>query len=297
MYTVFIMKKYNYKKGIPSLIACVAIWGFQPLYWYVCPDIDTVLLMIIRIIWASAFCAAILAFQGKLSELADVFRDRKKLKREIPAAFFLAVDWFVYLWAVNTGKVLEASLGYFILPLVQFTTGALIFKEKLHWQHFVMLGFISIGVVLSTGSFGGVPYVTIILALAFACYAAIKKSLDIDSIVSTSSEILIMLPFAIGYLLISGAGEDLVTELSLAQQLLLVGSGVVTALPMLFYAVSLRNIPLMMCGLFQYFAPSAAILCGRIMGETLTREKLSSFIFIWIGVIMFIIYSFSHKEE
>lgn len=291
------MKKYNYKTGILSIVACVAIWGFQPLYWYICPDIDTMLLMILRIIWASIFCGAILTVQGKLGELMDVFRDKEKLKREIPAAFFLAVDWFVYLWAVNTGKVLEASLGYFILPLVQFMTGALIFKEKVHWQHFVMLGFIIVGIVLSTGSFGGVPYVTIILALAFACYAAIKKSLTIDSIVSTSSEILIMLPFALGYLFVSGAGSGLMSEMSFAQHLLLMGSGAVTAIPMLFYALAVRNLPLMMCGLFQYFSPSAAILCGKIMGESLTREKLISFIFIWIGVAMFIVYSFRHKEE
>ena len=163
------MKKYDYKKGITAIAACVAVWGFQPLYWNACPDIDTVLLMILRIIWASIFCVAILAAQGKLNELLDVFRDKEKLKREIPAAFFLAVDWFVYLWAVNTGRVLEASLGYYILPLIQFMTGALIFKEGLHWQHFIMLGFIIVGIVLSAGSFGGIPYVTITLALAFAC--------------------------------------------------------------------------------------------------------------------------------
>lgn len=290
------MKKYDYKKGIPAIIACVAVWGFQPLYWNACPQVDTMLLMMIRIVWASLFCVAILAFQGKLGELLDVFRDKEKLKREIPAAFFLAVDWFAYLFAVKSGRVLEASLGYYILPLIQFMTGALVFREGLHWQHFIMLGFIIVGIVLSAGSFGGIPYVTITLALAFACYAAIKKSLDIDSIVSTSSEILIMLPFAIGYLLISGAGAE-ASPLNVGQHLLLIGSGAVTAVPMLFFAIAVSNLPLMMCGLFQYFPPSFAIICGKIMGESLTREKLISFLFIWTGVIMFIIYSFRHKEE
>ena len=291
------MKKYDYKKGIPAIALCVTIWGFQPLYWNACPKLDTMLLMILRTIWASVFCLAILAVQGKLGQLADVFRDKQKLKREIPAAFFLAVDWFVYLWAVKSGKVLEASLGYYILPLVQFMTGALIFREKVHWQHFVMLGLIIIGIVLSTDSFGGVPYVTIILALAFACYAAIKKSLDIDSIVSTSAEILIMLPFAVAYLVISGAGIGLISALGFGEHLMLIGAGAVTAVPMLFYAVAVKNIPLMMCGLFQYFPPSFAIICGRIMGEDFTREKLISFLFIWAGVLMYIIFSFRHKEE
>lgn len=290
------MKKYDYKKGIPSIALCVAVWGFQPLYWNVCPQIDTLLLMMIRIVWACVFCVAILACRGKLNELMDVFRDKEKLKREIPAAFFLAVDWFVYLFAVKSGKVLEASLGYYIMPLIQFLTGALIFKEKLHWQHFAMLSFIIVGIVLSSESFGGVPYVTITLALAFACYAAIKKSLDVDSVVSTSAEILIMLPVAAVYLIVSGAGTEL-SGLNIGQHLLLLGSGAVTAVPMLFFAIAVNTLPLMMCGLFQYFPPSLAIICGKILGESLTREKLISFLFIWTGVIMFIIYSFRHKEE
>ena len=291
------MKKYNYKIGIPSIAICVAIWGFQPLYWYVCPHIDNVVLMMLRIVWANVFCICILAATGKLKQLADVFRDKEKLKREIPAAFFLAVDWFMYLWAVRSGKVLEASLGYFILPLVQFMIGALIFREKVHWQHFIMLGLIVIGIVLSTESFGGVPYVTIILALAFAFYAAIKKSLKIDSIVSTSSEILIMLPFALVYLLITGSGFEAMAGLSLGKNLLIVGSGAVATVPMLFYAFAIRDLPLMMCGLFQYFPPSFAIICGKIMGERFTREKLISFLFIWAGIILYIIYSFRHKDE
>ena len=105
-----------------------------------------------------------------------------------------------------------------------------------------------------------------------------------------------MLPFALGYLLISGAGAEL-SSLNVGQHLLLIGSGAVTAVPMLFFAIAVKNLPLMMCGLFQYFPPSFAIICGKIMGESLTREKLISFLFIWAGVIMFIIYSFRHKEE
>ena len=183
------------------MAACFLIWGFQPLYWYmctnVCGEIDTFFLMACRIIWAAVTCLCILKVQGKLPQLWAVFKDKQVLKRELPASVFLFGDWIVYLWAVQNGRVLECSLGYYIQPLVVFALGAVIFKEKMSWRHFIIIGIVVVGIVLSASGFGGVPYVTIALALMFAVYAAIKKSLTIDSIVSTTSEILMMVPVAL----------------------------------------------------------------------------------------------------
>lgn len=289
---------YNYKKGLPPLMLCLLLWGFQPLYWYICPqDTDTVFLMLMRIIWGGLFCTAIVAVQGKLPQLIGVFTDSKKLKREIPAALFLAIDWFVYLFAVKNGKVQQCSLGYYIMPLVQFLFGALIFHEKFHWQYFVMLAFIIAGIVLSVGGFGEVPYVTLILALAFAVYAAIKKSLDIDSIVSTTAEILIMVPFALAYLLISKSSGEAFRGLNATGHLLMLGAGIVTAVPMLLYSTGIKYLPLMMCGLFEYFSPSFSLICSFIMGETFTVRKLLSFILIWCGVGLYIAYLLKNRKR
>lgn len=295
------MQTIDYRRGLPAMAACFLIWGFQPLYWYmctnVCGEIDTFFLMACRIIWAAVTCLCILKVQGKLPQLWAVFKDKQVLKRELPASVFLFGDWIVYLWAVQNGRVLECSLGYYIQPLVVFALGAVIFKEKMSWRHFIIIGIVVVGIVLSASGFGGVPYVTIALALMFAIYAAIKKSLTIDSIVSTTMEIIMMVPVAIVYVLLFRMGDNGMAGVTAVRQLLLMGSGIVTAVPMLFYAVGVRHLPLMTTGICQYLSPTLGILCGMIMGESLSGEKLISFCFIWMGVILYTLNSFYEEKK
>ena len=295
------MQTVNYRKGLPAMAACFLIWGFQPLYWYMCTalcgEIDTFFLMACRITWAAVCCLCILKVQGKLPQLWAVFRDKQVLKREIPASVFLFGDWLVYLWAVQNGRVLECSLGYYIQPLVVFALGALIFKEKLSWRHLVIIAIVIVGIVLSTSGFGGIPYVTIALALMFAVYAAIKKSLTIDSIVSTTSEILMMVPVALLFILLFRMGDNGMGSMTALKQLLMIGGGVITGLPMVFYSMGVRHLPLMTTGICQYVSPSLSIVCGAIMGEALTHEKLVSFLFIWAGVILYVLNTFYEEKQ
>lgn len=281
------MSEVNYRKGLPFMLGCFAVWGFQPLYWYLLDEVDTFFLMACRVFWAAAVSVFMLWVQGKLPLLWAAFRDKQVLRREIPAALFLFGDWFVYLWAVQNGHVLESSLGYYIQPLVVFVLGALIFKEKIHWYHFVALAFVIVGIVLSAGGFGSFPYVTISLAVMFAVYAAIKKSLTIDSVVSTTMEILMLAPFALAYILIFRRGGNGLASVTVLRQLLLIGAGIVTAVPMHLYAVGVKNLPLMTAGICQYISPTLSIFCGMIMGEFITKGKLASFLFIWAGVIFY----------
>ena len=224
------MQTVDYRKGLPAMAACFLIWGFQPLYWYMCTalcgEIDTFFLMACRITWAAVCCLCILKVQGKLPQLWAVFKDKQVLKREIPASVLLFGDWMVYLWAVQNGRVLECSLGYYIQPLVVFALGALIFKEKMSWRHLVIIAIVVVGIALSTSGFGGIPYVTIALALMFAVYAAIKKSLTIDSIVSTTSEILMMVPVALLFILLFRMGDNGMGSMTVLKQLLMIGGGV-----------------------------------------------------------------------
>lgn len=293
------MGEYNYKKGLSAMMCCFLIWGFQPLYWYLCEGMDTFFLLACRIIWAAVFCLLLLKLQGKLPQLKAAFCDKQVLKREIPAALLLFLDWAIYLWAVQNGRVLECSLGYYIQPLVVFTFGAVIFKEKISWRHLVIIAIVVVGIVLSTNGFGGVPYVTISLAVLFAIYAAIKKSLTIDSIVSTTMEIMMMVPLAVLFILFFRMGDNGMASVTFVRQMLLIGSGIVTAAPMLFYAVGVRNLPMMTTGICQYLSPTIGIFCSMIMGELLTREKLVSFYFIWAGVILYVLNMFyeEHKRK
>lgn len=281
------MQEINYKKGIPTLLLCFFIWGFQPLYWYICGEWDTYFLLACRIIWAAVCCLCILWAQGKLPQLLEVFRDKDILKREIPASVFLLADWGVYLWAVQNGRVLECSLGYYIQPIVVFILGAVIFREKVSWRHIVILAVVVVGIVLSTDGFNGIPYVTILLAVCFAIYAAIKRSLRIDSVVSTSAEIVMMVPLALLFILLFRMGDTGMASITPLRQLMLLGAGVVTAMPMVLYSVGVKYLPLMTAGFCQYLSPTLAIVCGMIMGEYLTAEKLRSFYFIWAGVLLY----------
>lgn len=295
------MQTVDYRRGLGAMSVCFLIWGFQPLYWYMvtalCGEMDTFFLMACRIIWAAVACLCILKAQGKLPQLRAVFRDRQVLKREIPASVLLFGDWLVYLWAVRNGRVLECSLGYYIQPLVVFALGALIFREKLSWRHGVIIAIVVVGIVRSTSGFGGVPYVTIALALMFAVYAAIKKSLTIDSIVSTASEILMMVPVALLFVLFFRMGNNGMGSMTVLKQLLMIGGGIVTGLPMVFYAIGVRHLPLMTTGICQYISPTLSLLCGAIMGEALTRDKLISFLFIWAGVILYVLNTVYEEKQ
>lgn len=290
-------RTYNYKKGFSAVAVVYTIWGFQPLYFSLDAQIDTAFLLAARIIWAAVSCLLILMIEGKAAEVLTVFRDRKILKRELPAAVFLFADWALYLYGIRTGRVQECAMGYYIMPLVMIMFGVLIFREKIRWQHLLSLGFIVIGIVLSMKGFGGFPYLTVILALCFSVYSAIKKGLDVEPLVSTAAESLIMAPFAVLYILLFRTSQDGLSGLTFSRQLFLIGSGLVTAVPMVFFARVLSYLPLSLTGILQYVSPTLGIVCSLILGEVLTREKLVSFSFIWVGIIIYSIFELKTSKS
>ncbi len=291
------LNKYDFGRGLPAMAACYLIWGFQPLYYAIYSDIDTVFLLTCRIIWAAVACLIILAVQHKLNLLVRIFRDRKKLVKEIPASVLLLADWSVYLFAVRFGRIMEVSMGYYIMPLVMIFFGALIFKEKIRAIHIAALVAVVIGIILSVEGFGGFPAVTIALSLCFSVYSALKKGLEDDSIVTTTAEILIMLPLAVLTLIIFGRNNGWLSGITFSKQMFLMGSGIVTGLPMVFFAIGVKYIPLSLTGIFQYVSPSIGIICSLILGESFSSEKLLSFVFIWLGVIIYCLYEFRQVRK
>ena len=275
------------RTGFVCIIICYILWGFQPLYWHLDGTFDSMFLMASRSISASLFCLLLLTAQGKLEQFRAVFRDRKVLVREIPAAALLFGDWFVFIWGVQHAQVLECSVGYYIQPLVVFAFGALVFHEKCRAYHFAALALMIAGIVISAAALGALPWVTVSLAVMFAVYAAIKKSLTIDSIVSTSVEILLAAPFMLAYLLIFRRGPGGLAELKPLRALFLLGGGIVTGLPMLLYSVGVRRLKLMTVSIGQYISPTLGVVCSLILRESITREKLWSLAFIWAGILIY----------
>lgn len=289
-----IMKQnYEYKKGVFSIIVTYIFWGCQPLYFVLDKEIDTGFLLACRIVLAGIFCFVILGVKGKLGELFAVFRDPHTRRIEFLATVFLFADWSLYFIAIRVGRVMECAMGYYVMPLVMVFIGAVVYHEKLTGWHFVSFAVILVGICLSTRGFGSFPVMAVLLALSFPIYTAIKKSLRSDYLVNTSAEIIIMAVFAIPYILVFQCGESGLTEFTLSRALFLLGSGLITAVPMVFYAKGLSCLPMVLIGIIDYLGPTLEIVCGKIMGEQLTREKLVSFIFIWIGVAVFIAYELS----
>ena len=273
--------------GFLCILLCYFLWGLQPLYWNLDHTFDSMFLMASRAVAAGLFCLILLAAQGKLGQLKAVLTDPKIMAREIPAALFLFGDWFVFIWGVQHRQVLECSVGYYIQPLVVFTFGALLFHEKCRPYHFAALLFMLAGIVVSALALGTLPWVTVSLALMFAFYAAIKKSLRIDSIVSTSCEILLMVPFLLAYLLIFRRGPGGLAALDLPRAAFLLGGGVITGLPMLLYSIGVKQLRLMTASIGQYISPTLGLLCSLILHEEITREKLVSLAFIWVGILIY----------
>ena len=275
------------RTSFACIIICYTLWGLQPLYWHLDDTFDSMFIMASRSVSASLFCLLLLALQGKLGQLRAVFADKKLLAREIPAAALLFGDWFVFIWAVQHSQVLECSVGYYIQPLVVFAFGALIFHETCRPYHFIALALMGAGIAVSALALGALPWVTVSLAVMFAVYAAIKKSLQIDSIVSTSVEILLAAPFMLGYLLLFRRGPGGLAELNLARTVFLLSGGIVTGLPMLLYSAGVRHLRLTVAGVCQYISPTLGVVCSLILHEEITREKLWSLAFIWAGILIF----------
>ena len=283
------------RTGFVCIIICYILWGFQPLYWHLDDTFDSMFLMASRSVCAALFCLLLLTVQGKLGQFRAVFTDRKVLMREIPAAALLFGDWLVFIWAVQHAQVLECSVGYYIQPLVVFAFGALIYREKCRAYHFAALALMIAGIAVSALALGALPWVTVSLAVMFAVYAAIKKSLRIDSIVSASVEILLAAPFMLAYLLIFRRGPGGLAELDLLRTLFLLGGGIVTGLPILLYSVGVSRLKLTTAGVGQYISPTLGVVCSLILRETITREKLWSLAFIWAGIAVFV--GFTLREQ
>ncbi len=273
--------------GFVCIIICYILWGFQPLYWHLDDTFDSMFLMASRSVCAGLCCLLLLAVQGKLGQFRAVFTDPKLLAREIPAAMLLFGDWFVFIWGVQHAQVLECSVGYYIQPLVVFAFGALIFHEKCRPYHFAALSLMVAGIVISALALGALPWVTVSLATMFALYAAIKKSLRIDSIVSTSVEIILAAPFMLAYLLIFRRGPGGLAELNVPRALFLLGGGVITGLPMLLYSIGVRRLRLTTVSVGQYISPTLGVICSLILHEAITQEKIWSLAFIWAGIIIY----------
>jgi len=278
-------KLIGYCYGIAAFIA----WGFLPIYWKLLATVPAQEILAHRIFWSFAFMALMLFYLKRWHSLKGVLAGGKNLLIIILCAVLISINWFVYIWAVNSDQVIEASMGYYISPLISVLLGMALLKENLSPFQILALLLAVIGVGIITVQFGKIPWVALVLASSFAFYGLLKKLLPVDALLGLALETTYMMPLALAYIIfqeLSGTGA--LAAVSPVVTILLIGSGVVTATPLLWFAKGAQKMELSAIGFLQYIGPSISLLLGIfIFKEEFSHVHLASFCFIWAGVILY----------
>ena len=286
----------RYTQGIFYAVLAYLSWGVLPLFWKHLDTIPAVDILAHRILWSSVFTLAICLLM-KRHELRKYFSDLKSVFRLAVTGILVSTNWGVYIYAVNSGQIVEASLGYFINPLVCIVLGMVFLGEKLNKTQLAAFLLAMAGVAYLTINYGHFPWIALVLALSFGVYGLMKKQMNYDSMSALAVETTLVAPLALGYLAFGASGAAITlpfNEMFFAKQqnslaLLLVLSGVVTALPLYWFGKAAVKIPLYSIGFFQYIAPSIKLFIGLyIFHELFSVTHLVSFSLIWSGLALYI---------
>lgn len=288
------MNKLNAQKaGVAVAVLAYTVWGILPLYWKLLDDALASEVLAHRIIWSFVTVLILIGIKTNWGVIRQSWHhlasNRKQLLAMLGASALISGNWLTYIWAVNNDKVIETSLGYYINPLFSVLLGVIVLKERLSFFQKVAFILAGGGVLLSTLHYGALPWVSLVLATTFAFYGLAKKVLNLDTLSGLFFETLFALPvalsFAIGVSLMGKGGFGIQNP---TLSLLMAGTGVVTALPLLWFAYAAKRIPLSTLGFIQYIAPSINLFLGIfIFKEPFTWWNFSSFLLIWIALALY----------
>ena len=273
-------------RGNLSAAAAYVLWGLLPLYWKALVDVPALEILAHRMVWSLAVVLGLLALRRHWGWLGPALRNRRILLTYVTSALLLALNWYLYIWAVNANHIVETSLGYFINPLVNVLLGVLFLKERLRLGQGLAIGIAAAGVLYLTVTFGSLPWIALTLAGTFGVYGLLRKTAALESLEGLTLETLVLMPAALIYLLaLEFQGRGAFGHSGAGTSLLLAGAGIATATPLLLFAVGARRITMTTLGLLQYFAPTIQLLLGVLLyHEVVTPEKLVGFALIWLAL-------------
>lgn len=279
----------EYRRGLAFGIAAYGLWGVVPAFWKLVDHVDAVELLAHRAVWGLITFAAIIAIAKQLPALRRAAREPRTLAQMALSGGLLAVNWGVFVYAVASNHLLDASLGYFINPLVSIALGTLVLGERLRRLQWVAIVLAASGVAAITWSAGGVPWIALVLASTFGLYGLVRKTARVDSLVGSTIETALLAPLAVAYLAVLAAGDrSAIAHADVTTHALLVATGVVTVVPLLLFTSSARRLPLATVGFLQYLAPTGQFLLAVVAyGEPFARDKLVAFVLIWAGLAAF----------
>ncbi len=273
--------------GILSAGAAFTLWGVFPVYLRLLKDVPAPEILSQRVLWSVALLLIILAARRQWAWIVSVRRRPAIALAFVGSALLLGANWVVYIWAVNSDRVIDASLGYFITPLLNVLFGIAL-GERLRPVQWLAIGLAACGVLWLTISAGQLPWIGLVLAVTFSVYGLIRKTAALGALEGLAVETAVLLPAAAGFLLLPDAGSSHAFGTTPAVTLLLVAAGPVTAIPLLLFAYGARRIPLSLVGVLQYIGPTLQLLLGVLLyDEPFGGHKLAGYALIWSGLVVF----------
>ncbi|MDW5417528.1 EamA family transporter RarD [Iodobacter sp. CM08] len=283
------MSTPNTSRGVLFTVLAFIIWGLFPLYWKALHGIDALQIISHRIVWSGVFVAVILMLQKNWSWLLPSIKNPRVLGVFALSSLLLSLNWLLYIWAVNENRVVDASLGYFINPLINVLLGRLFLGEQLSRSQSFAVGLAALGVLWITIAAGTLPWIALCLGLSFGVYGLLRKRASLPSLEGLALETFLMAPFALSALLwFQFQGQGALGNISWSTDALLMGAGVVTALPLLMFASGARTLKLATVGVIQYIGPSLQLLLGVwLYQEPFGTDRMIGFALIWAALIIY----------
>jgi chloramphenicol-sensitive protein RarD len=275
--------------GMWYAIASYVAWGVLPLYWKALKHVPAREILAYRIIWSFIFLCLFNTLRKRWPDVKQAYANKRNRVSSLISAVIIGSVWFIYILAMITNHVVEASMGYYINPLISVVLGMIFLKERLTFWQNVAFVLAILGVAFLTIQYGRLPWIALSLAVGFGLYGLLRKTSSVGSITGLTAETAVLSPLAFGYVLFLILGKtSSVVEATVATHLLLMGAGIVTAVPLVWFAKGARRIPLSMIGFFQYLAPTISLLLGIfVFKEPFTPTHLVCFGLIWVALIIF----------
>jgi chloramphenicol-sensitive protein RarD len=287
------------RRGVWQGLLAYTIWGLFPIYWKLFHGIPALEVLAHRILWSFIALAVILAvvWPTRLRALRE--QPRRLVALYATAAVLIGVNWFLYIWGVNAGFVVETSLGYFVTPLVNVLLGVAVFRERLSTRQWLAVALAAAGVVYLTSVYGVVPWIALGLAASFGSYGLAKKKAPLPALDGLTLETAVLVLPAVAYLgVLQGAGQGSFLRVATHTELLLVAGGLITIAPLVLFASAVRRVPLSIMGLLQYVSPTIQLVLGVLLfKEPFTRVQLTGFGFVWAGLVLFAADGFRNRGQ
>ncbi len=275
-------------RGFAFAMTAYLLWGFLPLYMKALADIPTLEVLAHRVIWSVPVAMAILWWLGRTADLRAALRNPRMLGMAALTAGLISVNWGIYVWSIQSGQALEAALGYYINPLFSVLVGAIVLRERLTRAQWAAIALAGLGVGVMTVEAGRLPLLALGMTLTWAAYAFLKKQLPIGPNQGFTLEVMLLLPFALAYAVWSLATGKAVFLTAGWETSLLLGCGIITAVPLMVYANGAKLLRLSTIGILQYIAPTMIFLTAVfVFGEPFGKARMIAFPMIWAALAIY----------